>query len=372
MGGHRTASRAARLAVLVLLSCAAPARAFAQAGAPAGLGQVADQAGRSIVSIMAQRQETRARPGSGQPSTRMHTRVGSGFAVDENYVLTSASVALGAERIVVRTSNGLQADARVQGLDLVYNVALLQVPDLRLPFLHPAERPPQLGDRVIALGTSFGQRMTQSVGTVECVYREPGNVLMQLTNVVQPGNSGGAALNTRGELAGVILGELGSPELAGTGGGSEHLPSGMSFMLPVDQVWPAYERLRRDGRIPHGYLGVSTRAEVVVSEVDQAEIGLGARIQSVVSGGPAARAGLRGGDLIVGFQSERVEFPEQLARWVARTAPGTAVDLVWVRDELRRSGRAVLGASRDSLPAWALTPPRRGAAPAGVSSDTRR
>ncbi len=370
MGGHRTACRAAWLAVLVLFG--APGSVPAQTTGPPGLGQVADQAGRSIVSIAAQRLETRARPGPGLPTTRLHTRVGSGFAVDESYVLTTASVALGAERIVVRTSNGLEADAYVQGLDVVYNVALLRVPDLRLPFIRPAERPPQLGDRVIALGTSFGQRLTQSVGSVEYVYREPGSAMMQLTNVVQPGNSGGAALNPRGELTGVILGELGSPQLAGTGGGVEHLPSGMSFMMPVDQVWPVYERLRRDGRIPHGYLGVSTRAEVVVSDVDQAEIGLGARIQSVVPGGPAERAGLRRGDLIVGFQTERVEFPEQLARWVARTPPGTGVDLVWVRGELRRAGRAVLGESRDSLPAWALTSPRRAATQAEPASETRR
>jgi S1-C subfamily serine protease len=356
MEGHRTACRAARLAALSVFLCAFLGVDAGSAQVPGpGLGQVADQASRSIVAVLAQRTEVRARPGPGPSQPRLRTRIGSGVAVDESYVLTTASVALGAERITVRASNGLQAEAHVLGLDLVYNVALLHVPDLRLPWIHPAQRAPQIGDRMIALGTSFGERQTQSVGTIEYVFREPRGVLMQLTNVVQPGNSGGAALNTRGELCGLILGELGAPEINGGGGGGR-LPGGMSFMMPVDFVWPVYDRLRRDGRVPHGYLGVSTRAEVVVSDVDQEEIGLGARIEAVVSGGPAARAGLRRGDLVVGFESDRVEYPEQLARWVARTLPGTPVNLVWVRGELRRTGRAVLGESRDSLPLWALTP----------------
>jgi len=236
-------------------------------------------------------------------------------------------------------------------MDLVFNVALLRVPDLRLPWLRPAGRAAQLGDRVIAVGTSYRAQSTQSVGTVEYVYREPRTSLLQLTNIVYPGNSGGAALNTQGELVGIVQGELGSPD---TGGGAERRPSGMSFVMPIQQVWPVYESLKRDGRMRHGHLGVSTRAEVVRSEIDNAEVALGARVESVQAGGPAARAGLGPQDLIVGFERERVEYPEQLARWVAETPPGTAVALVWVHGDERRSGRVSLTESRESLPAWAL------------------
>jgi S1-C subfamily serine protease len=260
---------------------------------------------------------------------------------------------LGAEHIFVRTSNGLQVEAQPAGMDLIFNVALLRVPDLQLPWLRPAGRPAQLGDRVIVVGISFRAQPTQSVGMVEYVYREPRTSLLQLTNIVYPGNSGGAALDTQGDLVGIVQGELGSPD-PGAGGVAERRPSGMSFVMPIQQVWPVYESLKRDGRMRHGYLGVSTRAEVVQSDIDKADVGLGARVENVQAGGPAARVGLKARDLIVGFESERVEYPEQLARWVAETPPGTAVTLVWVHGDERRSGRVSLAESRDSLPAWAL------------------
>jgi len=74
----------------------------------------------------------------------------------------------------------------------------------------------------------------------------------------------------------------------------------------------------------------------------------------VVPGGPAARLGLKRGDLIVGFEGDRVEYPEQLARWVAATRPGVSVGLVWVRSELRRAGSVALSEAPAPLPSWAV------------------
>jgi S1-C subfamily serine protease len=317
---------------------------------PTNVSEVADHAGRCIVAVFAQRTEIRPRPRQGsRPANRLHTRIGSGVAVEESIILTTASVVQDAERVYVRTSNGLQVEAQPVGVDLVFNVALLRVPDLRLPWMHRAERSAQLGDQVIAVATSYGKPPTPSVGTIQYIYREPRTSLLQLTNIVYPGNSGGAVVNAQGELVGIVLGDLGTPDVGFAGPSVERRPSGMSFAMPIDGVWPVYEGLRRDGRVPHGYLGVSTRAEVVQSEVDNAEVGLGARVESVRPHGPADRAGLARGDLIVAFENERVEYPEQLARWVTETRPGTKVDLVWVRGEVRRTGRASLVESPDSL-----------------------
>jgi S1-C subfamily serine protease len=348
---RRWAGRAVSPACLVVLLLGpAPAARAAPEALPPNLAEVADRAGTGVVAVFAQSTEARPRSRPGKPTTRIHTRVGSGIAVEENLVLTTASVVQGAERIFVRTSNGLQVEAQAAGLDPVFNVALLRVPDVRLPWLRRAARPALLGDRVIALGTSYGMPSTQSSGAVEFVYKEPRTSLLQLSNIVYPGNSGGAVVNTQGELVGVVLGDLGPPDVGFAGSGSEHRPSGMSFAMPIGEVWPVYEALVREGRVPHGYLGVSTRAEVVRSEVDGAEVGLGARVESVRPHGPADRAGLRRGDLIVAFDEERVEYPEQLARWVTETRPGATVDLVWVRGEVRRTGRTVLAESPDSLP----------------------
>jgi S1-C subfamily serine protease len=352
--GHRATRRAAWLAgVFVLLLAPAARPQVVPSSPPADVEAVANRAGRSVVTVFAQRTVSRVRPGAKQPVSRVHTRVGSGVAVEEHVILTTASVVLGSEHIIVFTSNDLEAEAQLVGLDLVFNVALLRVPELELPWLQPAARPAQLGDRVIAVGTSYRAQPMQSVGMVEYVYRELRTSLLQLTNQVYPGNSGGAALNTQCELVGIVQGELGSPN-PGLGGDVDRRPSGTSFVMPIHQVWPVYQSLKRDGRMRHGYLGVSTRAEVVRSDIDNAEVPLGARVESVQAGGPAARVGLRPQDLIVGFESERVEYPEQLARWVAETPPKTIVTLVWVHGDERRSGRVGLAESRDSLPAWAL------------------
>ncbi len=361
LGAGRAALPACLCALLLLVVPRARA---------ADVDAVAAKAGHSVVTIFAQRTETRPERRTGRPVSRTHTRVGSGVAVAENAIVTTASVALGAERILVRTSNGLQVEARLAGLDLVFNVAVLEVPGLRLPWLGASDTPARLGDQVIVLGTSYGAQPTRSVGTVEYVYREPRTSLLQLTNIVFPGNSGAAALDAHGRLVGIVQGEMGSPDAGTATSPGGRRPSGMSFVMPIGQLRPVYESLRRTGRMPHGFLGVSTSAEVVRSEVDGASIGLGARVESVRPDGPAARAGLRRGDLVVAFDDERVEYPEQLARWVSETRPGTAVRLVWVRDEVQREGTARLGESTDPVPWWALprTEPRSGRGPARAGS----
>jgi C-terminal processing protease CtpA/Prc len=82
---------------------------------------------------------------------------------------------------------------------------------------------------------------------------------------------------------------------------------------------------------------------------------IGALVESVSAGGPAERIGIRRGDLIVAFERNRVEYPEQLARWVAATRPGETVDLVWVHDELQRTGKVALSESNERLPLWAVS-----------------
>ncbi len=305
----------------------------------------------SIVTVFAQRQVTTTEAGR-TTQTRTHSRVGSGVAIERSEILTTASVVLGAERIFVRTDNGLQVEARLAALDPVFNVALLEVVDLQLPALRLASRPPQLGDWIIALGSSYRAAPTQSVGTVAYRFQEPRTSLLQLTNEVYPGNSGGAALNSRGELVGLVQGELGTPEAPGQAR-AERRPGGMSFVIPIEDLLPVYRSFKSEGRSRHGLFGVSTRAAFVDSESQPGtRIPIGALVESVAPGGPAAKLGLRKGDLIVAFDGERVEYPEQLARWVSQTAPGTSVRIVWVRDELQKEGRVTLGESPETIPSW--------------------
>jgi serine protease Do len=296
--------------------------------------------------------------------------VASGVAVEENVVLTTASAVMGADQILVRTENDLQTDATILGLDPVFNVAVLNVPGVRLPPVRfAADHPAQIGDWVLTLGASYRFQITESVGTISARYPEPRLALLQLTNTVYPGNSGGAALNTRGELIGLVQGELGAPELARSRAG-ELSPSGMSFVLPSDNVRRVYETIRRQGHVPHGYLGVTTSGASVTSDTEEGlDVPIGATVENVIPGSPAARLGLRKGDLIVGFEGERVEYPSQLARWVAATPPQTSIGLVWVRQSLEKVGNVVLGESPDAAPTWATLPAT--AAPSGPAAGVR-
>ena len=370
-------------AALLAMVLTPGARAGPRPEAPQGLlsalqtdmDQIARRARPSVVTVFAQTLLTRetahpsgsppgnapeAGPGAGAATVpapvRMHTRVGSGVAVEESEILTTASVVLGADRLMIRTANGLQVEAELAGMDPLFNIALLRVPEVRLPPLRFADgAAPQVGDWVIALGTSFRAQPTQSVGNIAFIYREPRVPLLQLTNLVYPGNSGGAALSPSGELVGIVQGELGAPDFEIRGPESEQRPTGMSLVLPAHAIRAAYEGLRREGRVRYGYLGVTTRAASVASEADaDVRVPLGALVEAVIAGSPAARLGLRRGDLVVGFDGERVEYPEQLARWVAATRPGITVSLVWARSEIQQSSRVVLAESPAALPGWAI------------------
>jgi len=264
-----TLTRAIRTAILGLaLVLTATPRASAQGTLSAlqtDVDQIARRARPSVVTVFALRTEAALRPaGAVAPASlppRVRTRVGSGVAVDEHLVLTTASVVLGSERLLVSTANALQVEAEVVGVDPVFNVALLDVPALRLPPIRFAPgRSARVGDWVISLGTSYNAQPTQSLGKVAQRHREPGQGLLQLTNTVYPGNSGAAALNIRGELVGLVTGELGFPALGGGDADAERGPGGASFAMPVETLRPVYESLKREGRVRHGYLGVKTLA----------------------------------------------------------------------------------------------------------------
>jgi serine protease Do len=230
---------------------------------------------------------------------------------------------------------------------------LLEPKGLELPSVPLAAKPGASGDWVIALGSSYRSAPTQSVGTVAMRFAEPGTSLLQLTNEVYPGNSGGAALNSRGELLGLVQGELGAPEAPGKRERAERRPGGMSFAIPVEDIVPFLDGLAKHGRVRHGMLGVSTRSVFVNGAGGPSDrVPIGALVEVVAPNGPAARLGLKKGDLIVAFNGEKVEYSEQLARWVAVAGPASEVKLVWVRDELGREGRTRLDEAPSAIPSW--------------------
>jgi serine protease Do len=324
-----------------------------------------------VLTVIAQR----STPAKAEAPRRVLNRVGSGVAVSTNGVLTTASVVLGAERVYVVTDNHLQVEARIVGMDPVRNLALLRADGLELSSLPLAAKPGGSGDWVIAMGSSYGGSPTQSVGTVALRFDEPGTSLLQLTNEVHPGNSGGAALNSRGELLGLVQGELGAPEAPGQRERAERRPGGMSFAIPIDVIVPFLDDLAKYQRVRHGLFGANARGAFVNGADPSERIPIGALVEAVQPGGPAARLGLKKGDLIVAFNGERVEYPEQLARWVAVAGPGATVSVVWVRDELKQEGRTKLDEAPSAIPSWMKVDSSSslsgGSGPGGLALDVR-
>lgn len=350
----RRRARAFALALLGLIATAAVVASQPLSALSVNVDEVTSGAKSSIVTIVASRQKAASARRSSKPVARTVTRVGSGVAIEPALLLTTASVVEDAEHIRVRAANGLESDGKVVALDPVFNLALVRVDQLRLPPLPLAEpRIIQPGDWVITLATSYRAQSVQSVGYVSYRYNEPRTALLQTTNTVYPGNSGGAALNTLGQLIGLIQGELSAPDPSLVAQGDAR-PSGNSFLLPIDVLRRILPQLRQHGRVPHGYFGATMSEAAVESESQPgSRVPIGALIESVVPGGPADRAGLAARDLVVGFDLERVEYPAQLARWVSMSRPGTAVRITFVRDEERRVTNVRLTESPYAAPQWA-------------------
>jgi serine protease Do len=350
--GARAAAAWFGLALAAIALPAAPRAQGTLSAIETDVEQIVQATRPSVVTVISR---SVTAPAAGRSERRIQTRVGTGVAVGESEILTTASVVLDARYVWVRTSNELQVEAEIAGVDPVSNLALLRVPGLRLPALALADRGPlREGEWTLSIGTAryARRRITHTIGSVAYVHQDPRLALVQLTQHAFPGFSGGAVVDSRGLLLGILQGEL-DPDLR-QALAEEGPVTGSSFMLPVASVRPVLDGLRANGRARHGYLGVSTRPASVASETQAGlQVPIGAEVTAVIAGGPAQRLGLKPGDVIVGFEGTRVEYPVQLARWVASTPPGQVVEFVWVRNEFQQVGRAALSESPDARPEWA-------------------
>ena len=269
------------------------------------------------------------------------TGTGSGFVVTaEGHILTNHHVVAGAEAIVVRFSGQRREhEAALLGSDPATDLALLKIePEEPLaPLAFGDSDAIEVGDWAIAIGNPFGNlEGSLTVGVVSATGR--GDLVIQggtprYQDFIQTdasinfGNSGGPLVDSGGRVIGVNT-------AVNTGG------QGIGFAIPSNLARRVYEQLREHGRVRRGYLGARTEAD------DPAAAGAaaaGARVVAVDQDGPASRAGLREGDLIVGFAGRPVHEPRDLQFLVAEQSPGRAVECELRRDGERRLVQVVLG-----------------------------
>src|SRR2546422_1297748 len=263
-------------------------------------------------------------PGPGQPgpgpSPRSESRsLGSGFIISQDgYVLTNAHVVEGADEITVKFTDKREFKAKVIGADKRTDIALIKIDATGLPavrFGDPAKL--KVGEWVVAIGSPFGFENTVTAGIVSAKGRslpqENFVPFIQTDVAINPGNSGGPLFNMRGEVVGIN-----SQIYSRTGGFM-----GLSFSIPIDVALDIQKQLRDKGRVARGRIGV------VIQEVSKElaeSFGLsrpvGALVNSVEKGGPAEKAGVETGDIILKFDGKPVSSSNELPRIVGNTKPG--------------------------------------------------
>ena len=245
--------------------------------------------------------------------------LGSGFIISaDGYVLTNAHVVDGADDITVTLADRREFKGKVMGADRRTDVALVKIEATGLPSIKIGDpNKVRVGEWVAAIGSPFGLENTVTAGIVSAKARETGEFLpfIQTDVAVNPGNSGGPLLNMRGEVIGI------NSQIFTTSGGY----NGISFAIPIDEAMNVQQQLRAAGRVIRGRIGVGI--EGVSREVAEA-IGLGApprgaMVNSVEKDGPAAKAGLEPGDVILRFDGRAIERSSDLPRIVGGTKPGT-------------------------------------------------
>jgi S1-C subfamily serine protease len=202
----------------------------------------------------------------------------------------------------------------------------------------------RLGEVVLAIGDPFGVGKSVTMGIVSAKNRggmgiEEYENFIQTDAAINPGNSGGALVNLKGELVGI------NTAIASQSGGY----AGIGFAIPTEMARPIMEMLIKDGKVSRGYLGVRIGpATPQLAKREKLGTQRGAFIAAVEPDGPAARAGLAEGDVVVALNGTEIRTDHVLRNTIAMTRPGTTVDLEVVH---RNGNKATLKAKLGELPA---------------------
>jgi serine protease DegQ len=277
------------------------------------------------------------------PRERVQQSLGSGVVVDaeKGYVITNNHVIDGADDISVTLADGRTLKAERVGADPDSDVAVIRVPAEDLTALPLADaRRLRVGDFVVAVGNPFGLGQTVTSGIVSALGRT-GLRGVGVQNFIQtdasinPGNSGGALVNLAGELVGI------NTAIFTPSGGNV----GIGFAIPADLVRDVMDQLIEHGEVRRGSLGVQAQdIDAELAGVLGIEAGRGAAVTRVLPESPAARAGLRAGDVVTAIDGRAVNSAADLANLEGLLPIDKRVRIDLVREGARRSVDATLAA----------------------------
>ncbi len=292
------------------------------------------------------------------------TATGSGFVIDHSgHVLTNAHVVDGAQKIEVtlgNTDTSQPLSAQVVGKDDSTDVAVLKV-SAPSDQLHPLalgdSSQLQVGDPVVAIGNPFGLDRTVTSGIVSALQREikaPNgftiNNVIQTDAAINPGNSGGPLIDSQGQVVGI------TSQIESNGGNGN---VGIGFAVPIDTVRQVAQELIANGSVQHAFLGISgTDVTPQLAGVLNLGVSQGALVQTVVPNGPAAKAGVKGGNASVSIGGQRVRAGgdviteidgktmtgmDDVANAISQHKPGDQVQLTLVHGGQKRTVTVTLG-----------------------------
>jgi len=263
----------------------------------------------------------------GAPQTRRDKSLGSGFILSrDGYIVTNDHVVRDAESVQVKLSNDKVYDARVVGGDQKTDIAVIKInaADLPVAVLGDSEKL-EVGQWAIAIGNPFGLERSMTVGVVSATGRSNMGIetyenFIQTDASINPGNSGGPLLNIHGEVIGINTAIVAAGQ-------------GIGFAIPIAMAKPIVTQIMQKGSVSRGYMGVTIQP---VTEDLARSFGLkqarGALVNDVLKGGPAEKAGLRQGDVIIAFNGTEVKDPSHLQRLVAEQGVGKAAKVTLSRD----------------------------------------
>jgi serine protease Do len=267
--------------------------------------------------------------------------LGSGFVIDrDGTILTNNHVVDNAQKITVRLADDREYEAKVVGKDPKTDIAIIKIDgqrNLAVATLGDSDRL-EVGEWVMAIGNPFGLDNTVTSGIVSAKGRRigqgPYDNFIQTDASINPGNSGGPLINLRGEVVGI------NSAIFSQSGGN----IGIGFAIPINLVKELLPQLRGKGKVTRGYLGVSIQK--VTPEIAESlglEKASGALVAGVMKDGPAERAGVKVGDVVVEFDGREVKDSSDLPLLVARTAVDKRVRLKVLRDKAEVALSAVVG-----------------------------